>query len=450
MTTATDKKADLAGPGIGNYEDLEKILPSDYRSLLDPKETQRAIFAVKNYIEENLCKELNLMMVQVPLIVDVESGVNDMLDRDGSRTPIQFHISNDYGKHPIDAQVVQAATKWKRVALKQFGMKVGEGLCTDMRAVRKDYFLDHDHSCYVDQWDWERVITAEHRNLNFLKGIVRGIWKVLKGAEVHAQKLFPQLKTDKYPDLPDELKFLHAEEILDMYPDMPRKQRETAILQKYPAVFIIGIGWTLKDGYPHEMRAADYDDWVTETVSESGQPMHGLNGDILVWNPVTRRRHELSSMGIRVTKETLRQQLELSGQLDFLKLPYHQAILNDEIPLSIGGGIGQSRTAMLLLRKAHLGEVSVSVWPKALHDICGRRDVPGLVLTLKDLIRDYNPSAELLRRAVHLPKTAAHSLRLLQHRYTCPLVPGVFSFPHPKGCEAAWSRSGPSRLLFGS
>ncbi|MGB7621640.1 MAG: aspartate--ammonia ligase [Terriglobia bacterium] len=375
MSTVADKKADLAGPGIGNYEDLEKILPSDYRSLLDPKETQRAIFAVKNYIEENLCKELNLMMVQVPLIVDVESGVNDMLDRDGSRTPIQFHISNDYNKHPIDAQVVQAATKWKRVALKQFGMKVGEGLCTDMRAVRKDYFLDHDHSCYVDQWDWERVITAEQRDLNFLKGIVRGIWKVLKGAELHAQKLFPKLKTDKYPDLPEELKFLHAEEILDMYPDMPRKQRETAVLQKYPAIFIIGIGWTLKDGYPHEMRAADYDDWVTETVSASGQPMHGLNGDILVWNPVTKRRHELTSMGIRVNTQTLQKQLEMTGLTDFLKFPYHQAIMKSEIPLSIGGGIGQSRTQMLLLKKAHLGEVSVTVWPKILKEMCHKKSI---------------------------------------------------------------------------
>ncbi|MCJ7508030.1 MAG: aspartate--ammonia ligase, partial [candidate division Zixibacteria bacterium] len=245
MATA-DKKADLAGPGIGNYEDLEKILPNDYRSILTPKETMKALFAAKSYIEENLCKELNLMMVQVPLIVDVESGVNDMLDRDGSRTPIQFHISNDYNKHPIDAQVVQAATKWKRVALKQFDMKVGEGLCTDMKAVRKDYFLDHDHSAYVDQWDWERVMTPEQRNLNYLKETVRKIWKVLKGAETHVQKLFPQLKTNKYPDLPEELTYLHAEDILDMFPDLPRKQRETAILQKYPAVFIIGIGWTLK------------------------------------------------------------------------------------------------------------------------------------------------------------------------------------------------------------
>jgi len=371
----SDKKTDLAGPGIGNYDELEKILPADYQSLLSPKDTQRAIFAVKRYIEENLCKELNLMMVQVPLIVDVESGVNDMLDRDGSRTPIQFHISNDYNQHPIDAQVVQAATKWKRVALKEFDMKNGEGLCTDMRAVRKDYFLDHDHSVYVDQWDWERVITKEQRNLSFLKEVVRKIWKVLKGAETHAQEIFPQLKSRKYADLPDELAFFHAEDVLEMFPDLPRKQRETQLLQKYPAVFIIGIGWVLKDGYPHEMRAADYDDWVTETKSEDGKPMHGLNGDILVWNPVTRRRHELTSMGIRVDAESLKKQLELSGQLDSLKFPYHRAIVNNELPLSIGGGIGQSRTYMLLLKKAHLGEVSVTVWPKILKMMCAAKNI---------------------------------------------------------------------------
>jgi aspartate--ammonia ligase len=370
-----NKKADLAGPGVGNYEELEKILPRDYTSLLGRKDTQKAIFAAKNYIEENLCRELNLMMVQVPLIVDVGSGVNDMLDRDGSRTPIQFHISNDYNKHPIDAQIVQAATKWKRVALKQFMMTVGEGICTDMRAVRKDYFLDHDHSAYVDQWDWEKVIAPDERNLDYLKDTVRKIWKVLKGAETHVQKLFPQLKTNKYPSLPDELKFLHAEEILDMYPDLPRKQRETAVLQKYPAVFIIGVGWVLKDGYPHEMRAADYDDWVTETKSDDGRTMHGLNGDILVWNPVTKRRHELTSMGIRVNAETLRKQLEISHQLDFLKLPYHQGIIKNELPLSIGGGIGQSRTYMILLKKAHLGEVSVTVWPKILKEICAKKNI---------------------------------------------------------------------------
>ncbi len=371
----SDKKADLAGPGIGDYEELEKILPQDYKSPLTPRETQEAIFAVKNYIEENLCKELNLIMVTVPLIVDVESGVNDMLDRDGSRTPIQFHISNDYDKNPVDAQVVQAATKWKRLALKQFGMKVGEGINTDMRAVRKDYFLDHDHSAYVDQWDWELVITEEQRNLQFLTEIVRKIWKVLKGAETHVQELFPQLKSEKYPNLPDELTFLHAEDILEKFPDLPRKARETEILQEYPAIFIYGVGWPLKDGYPHEMRAADYDDWITETTSVDGRPMHGLNGDILVWNSVTKRRHELTSMGIRVNKETLKKQLEMSRQLDFLELPYHQAILNDEIPLTIGGGIGQSRTYMLLLRQAHLGEVSVTVWPKILKEMGRKKNI---------------------------------------------------------------------------
>ena len=370
-----NKKADLAGPGIGDYADVEKILPKDYTSLLDPKETQNAVTAVKQYIEENLCRELNLMRVECPLIVDVQSGVNDYLDRDGSRTPVGFHIRNDYDKHPIDAQVVQAATKWKRMALKQFGMKVGEGLYTDMRAVRKDYFLDHDHSAYVDQWDWERVITKEDRNLQFLTVVVEKIWKVLKGAELHAMDLFPNLKSNKYPSLPDTIKFLHAEEILERFPTLPRKQRETEILKIFPAVFIYGIGWTLDDGYPHEMRAADYDDWVTPTISKDGRPMHGLNGDILVWNSITQRRHELTSMGVRVNAETLRQQLELTNQLDFLNFPYHKGIINNELPLSIGGGIGQSRTYMYLLKKAHLGETSVTVWPKILKDMCHAKNI---------------------------------------------------------------------------
>ena len=370
-----DKKDDLAGPGIGDYAELEKTLPQDYSSLLNPKETQLATYAAKDYIEENLCKELNLIRVTVPLIVDVDSGVNDMLDRDGSRTPVGFHISNDHDKNPVDAQVVQAATKWKRMALKQFGMDIGEGLITDMRAVRKDYFLDHDHSAYVDQWDWELAINAEQRNLKLLRDVVEKIWKVIKGAENHVQELFPQLKIDKYPSLPDKLTFIHAEEILERFPDLPRKQREITILQEYPAVFIIGIGWVLEDGYPHEMRAADYDDWLTETTSQNGRPMHGLNGDILVWNPVTKRRHELTSMGIRVNAETLKKQLEISGQLDFLNFPYHQAIINNEIPLSIGGGIGQSRTFMILLKKAHIGEVSATVWPKILKDMCKKKNI---------------------------------------------------------------------------
>ncbi len=371
----SDKKADLAGPGVSTYEDLEKKLPSDYEPLQSPMERMKALFALKTFIEENLCKELNLQMVQVPLIVDRESGVNDYLDRDGSRTPVEFPCGLGLDK-PIRAQVVQAATKWKRMALRQFGCRAGEGICTDMKAVRKDYFLDHDHSAYVDQWDWERVITEKERNLDFLKEVVNKIWKVILGAARHVQEKFPVLATDKYPDFPETLQFFHAEEILDRYPDLPRKQRETKMLQDVaPGLFIIGIGWVLKDGYPHEMRAADYDDWTVETIEKNGQLMHGLNGDILVWNPVTRRRHELTSMGIRVTKETLKVQLKISGQEDFLNLPYHQAILNDEIPLSIGGGIGQSRTFMYLLRTAHLGEVSVTVWPRQLKEICAVRNI---------------------------------------------------------------------------
>ena len=370
----TNKQADLAGPGISTYEEVAKILPKNYDSILTPKETMKVLFGVKHYIEENLCRELNLMMVQVPLIVDRNSGVNDMLDRDGSRTPVEFPCGLGLERR-MDAQVVQAATKWKRMALKTFGLDLGEGLCTDMKAIRKDYFLDHDHSAYVDQWDWEKVITADQRNLDFLTETVRRIWKVLTGAEEFAQDMYPQLKDPRLPNLPRELTFIHAEDILEMYPDLPRKERETRLIRECPAVFIYGIGWPLADGYPHELRAADYDDWVTETESKDGRPMHGLNGDILVYNHVTGRRHELTSMGVRVTKETLLKQLEMSGQMDLVDQPYHKAILNDEIPLSIGGGIGQSRVFMLLLRKAHLGEVGVTIWPQELQKICTERNI---------------------------------------------------------------------------
>ena len=368
------KQADLAGPGISTYEEVAKILPKNYDALLTPKETMKALFGVKNYIEENLCRELNLMMVQVPLIVDRDSGVNDTLDRDGSRTPVDFPCGLGLPKR-MNAQVVQAATKWKRMALKTFDLGVGEGLNTDMKAVRKDYFLDHDHSAYVDQWDWEKTISADMRNLDYLTDTVKRIWKVFVGAEEFVQDMYPQLKDPRFPNLPKELHFIHAEDILAMYPDLPRKERETRLIQEYPAVFIYGIGWPLADGYPHELRAADYDDWITETVSKDGRPMHGLNGDILVYNHVTGRRHELSSMGIRVTAETLLKQLEMSGQMDLVTQPYHQAIINDEIPLSIGGGIGQSRVYMLLLRKAHLGEVGVTIWPRQLRDICAERNI---------------------------------------------------------------------------
>jgi aspartate--ammonia ligase len=374
MSNHDSKVADLAGPGISTYEEVEKILPTGYTPLQSPMERMKALYMVKEFIEKGLAEELNLQLVQVPLIVSKDSGVNDMLDRDGSRTPVEFPAGLGLEKR-IEAQVVQAATKWKRVALKQFGCKPGEGINTDMRAIRKDYFLDHDHSSYVDQWDWERVITSDERNLDYLKDTVQRIWKVIRDAGLMVQEEFPALKTDKYPQLPEELVFLHAEEILNMYPDLPRKQRETRIIQEYPAIFITGIGWPLKDGYPHEMRAADYDDWITETVDIDGEMAHGLNGDILVWNPVTKRRHELTSMGVRVTKETLVQQMKMAGLEDDLALPYHQAILNDEIPLSIGGGIGQARTYMYLLRTAHLGEVTVTIWPDELKEICAKKNI---------------------------------------------------------------------------
>ena len=366
------KQADLAGPGIGTYEQVSAALPSNYDPILDAKDTQKALQALKLHFEEGLCRELGLFRVECPLIVDKASGMNDYLDRDGSRTPIDFAAGLGLDKR-IEAQVVQAATKWKRFALKQFECDLHEGVYTDMRAVRKDYFLDHDHSSYVDQWDWEKVITEEQRTLDTLTETVKAIWRVLRKAEDIAYEMYPQLA--KYPKMPEELYFIHAEDILARYPDLPRKQRETAILQDHPAVFIYGIGHVLDDGYPHEMRAADYDDWISPTVSADGRPMHGLNGDILVWNPITRRRHELSSMGIRVTKETLRQQLEITDQLHFLDMPYHQMILNDEIPLSIGGGIGQSRVYSYILNKAALGEVSVTVWPQPLHDICNEKNI---------------------------------------------------------------------------
>jgi aspartate--ammonia ligase len=369
-----DKVQDLAGPGISTYEEVARVLPQNYESQLGRKETQKAIYDVKEYIEKGLAKELNLMLVQVPLIVEASSGMNDMLDRDGSRTPVEFNCGLGIDE-PVHASIVQAATKWKRWALRQFECDVHEGINTDMRAVRKDYFLDHDHSSYVDQWDWEQVITADDRNLEYLTTVVKKIWKVITGAENMVLDKYPALKDPRFPPLPEELHFIHAEEILAKYPDLPRKERETKIVEEYGAVFIYGIGWVLDDGYPHEMRAADYDDWVTPTIEKEGKLMHGLNGDILVFNHVTGRRHELTSMGIRVTAETLVEQMKLADREDELSQPYHQMILKDEIPLSIGGGIGQSRIQMLLLRKAHLGEVSTTVWPQQLHEVCEQRNI---------------------------------------------------------------------------
>jgi aspartate--ammonia ligase len=261
------------------------------------------------------------------------------------------------------------------MALSQFEMQPGEGLYTDMHAIRKDYFLDHDHSAFVDQWDWERAIRSEDRNLEYLTDVVQRIWRVLKDAEQRVRGLFPALASSPYPELPEEITFIHAEELLERYPALSRKERETVALREHPALFIYGIGWPLADGLPHELRAADYDDWASEVRLADGTVTHGLNGDILVMNPVTGRRHELSSMGIRVDAASLQKQLEMSGQLDLLRHDYHQAILKDDLLQSIGGGIGQSRTYMLLLGKAHIGEVSVSVWPEILKDMCRRRNI---------------------------------------------------------------------------
>lgn len=370
------KRAQMNGPGTGDYDKLKHTLPDNYTSLLDRKQTQHAQHLAKRMIEDGLLRELNLMPVQVPLLVTKESSLNDMLDRGGGRTPIEFTIENDKPEHEVHAQVVQAVTKWKRKALLEFGLTTpGEGLITDMRAVRKDYFLDHDHSSYVDQWDWEKTITEEQRNLETLTDVVKKIYKVIKDTErtLHAQ--FPQLDDPRYPDLPDDIKFIHAEDLLEMFPDLPRKERETAILKQEGAVFLYGIGWVLDDGMPHEMRAADYDDWSTE-VEHNGKKYHGLNGDILVWNPVTNRRHELSSMGVRVDAEQLRVQMSMANRTDdWANLEYHKGILTGEYPLSIGGGIGQGRVMMLLLKKAHIGEVTVTVWPEKLNEICREKNI---------------------------------------------------------------------------
>jgi aspartate--ammonia ligase len=238
MSTTTEKQADLAGPGIGSYEEVASVLPDNYAPLLGPRETMLALYAAKRLIEDRLCERLDLTLVQVPLIVESSTGVNDYLDRDGSRTPIRFHISNDYDVHPIEAEVVQAATKWKRLALRQFGLAPGEGILTDMRAVRKDYFLDHDHSAYVDQWDWERAILPEQRTLEYLTETVKVIWSVLKEADRFLREHWPALADPRYPELPDELEFVHAEDILAAYPDLPRKKRETQFVRDHPAVFI--------------------------------------------------------------------------------------------------------------------------------------------------------------------------------------------------------------------
>lgn len=368
------KTAGLAGPGTGTYEEVARTLPGDYKAPLSRMDTQRAVTVIKRFIEDHLCKALNLDMVQAPLIVDRESGLNDGLGREGAWGPVAFPCGLGL-QSPVQAEVLQASAKWKRMALSQFQCLPGEGICTDMRAVRKDCFLDHDHSCCVDTWDWELHISAHQRDLDFLKATVRQVWKVICAAGLHAAECFPELQEAGHPPFPDDLTFIHAEDLQEAYPDLAPRDRETAILQNYPAVFILGLGWPLRDGRPHRRKAADCDDWAADTSASSGKATHGLNGDLLVWNPVTRRRHRLSSVGIRVTGENLENQLRIANQLDLLSRPYHRAIANEQIPLSIGGGIGQGRTFMYLLRTAHLGEVTVSVWPREFKEACARKGI---------------------------------------------------------------------------
>ncbi|KKP35780.1 MAG: Aspartate-ammonia ligase [candidate division TM6 bacterium GW2011_GWF2_32_72] len=329
---------------------------------LDLIETEKAIYFIKNYFQEALAKELNLLRVTAPLFIESGTGIND--DLNGVEHPVEFSIKACGG---CKAVIVHSLAKWKRLALAKYGMKPGEGLYTDMNAIRADEDLDAIHSIYVDQWDWERVITKEDRTIEFLKKMVNKIYNVIRSLELHVAKRYPETKAQ----LPLNITFIHTEELEKLYPDLTPKQREDEVCKKYGAVFLIGIGGNLKGGLPHDGRASDYDDWSTPT--EKG--FKGLNGDILVWNDVLKSAFEISSMGIRVDKTALECQLKLKGHEDRKKLLFHKMLLNDELPLSIGGGIGQSRLCMFLLRKKHIGEVQSSVWPHTMIEKLKKEDI---------------------------------------------------------------------------
>ncbi len=349
--------------GEGRMTDRRNLnLPDNYRSYLDLRETEKAIKLIKDHFQMQFVNELNLQRVSAPLFVLGRTGVNDHLS--GVEKPVHFPVK-DMGE---EAEIVQSLAKWKRKALADYGFQQGEGLYTDMNAIRPEEILDNLHSIYVDQWDWERVISREEKNLNFLKTIVRKIYRVIYEKETMICMEYPQLPK---PNLPKEIFFVHSEELEEKYPKYTPKEREDAICKEKEAVFVIGIGAKLKDGEPHDGRAADYDDWITET--ENGKK--GLNGDIIVWNPMLQSSFELSSMGIRVDKESLLKQLEIKGEMYKTQLDYHQQLLNDQLPLTIGGGIGQSRLCMLFLRKAHVGEVQSSVWPEEMIEICKKKRI---------------------------------------------------------------------------
>lgn len=333
------------------------IKPVDYRPLLTMRQTEQGIKLIKDFFQQNLSTELRLHRVTAPLFVLKGLGIND--DLNGVERPVTFPIK-DLGD--AEAEVVHSLAKWKRLTLAEYNIEPGYGVYADMNAIRADEELDNLHSLYVDQWDWEMVMTREQRNLDFLKDIVRRIYAAIRRTEYLVCESYSVIK----PFLPSEIHFIHSEDLLQMYPDKDVKERENLICKKYGAVFIIGIGDKLSDGKPHDGRAPDYDDWTTP----NSDGHKGLNGDILIWYPILNRAVELSSMGIRVDKEALLRQLKLTGQESRVNLYFHKKLLAGELPLSIGGGIGQSRLCLVLLHKAHLGEIQASIWPEDMVKEC--------------------------------------------------------------------------------
>ena len=330
-------------------------IPQDYKPLLSLEQTELGIKNIKDFFQINLSSELRLRRVTAPLFVESGTGIND--DLNGIERPVRFPIK-DLGDK--SAEIVHSLAKWKRLTLADYEIEKGFGIYTDMNAIRADEELDNTHSLYVDQWDWELVIGENDRSIYFLKQIVRRIYAAMLRTEYLVYELFPAIK----PQLPCEITFIHAEELLQRYPDMNDKQREDAITKEYGAVFVMGIGAPLSNGLPHDGRAPDYDDW--STINEEGYV--GLNGDLLVWNPVLNKAVELSSMGIRVDSESLEKQIKSVGQEERLSLYFHKRLINNELPLSIGGGIGQSRLCMFYLRKAHIGEIQSSIWPSEMKE----------------------------------------------------------------------------------
>ena len=336
---------------------MHLIKPEHYEPLLGLKQTEQGIKQIKDFFQVNLSTELRLRRVTAPLFVLQGTGLND--DLNGVERAVSFPIKDMNG---AVAEVVHSLAKWKRVTLAEYHIEPGYGIYTDMNAIRADEELDNLHSLYVDQWDWERVINPEDRNVEFLKRIVCRIYAAMLRTEFMVYELYPQMK----PCLPRTIHFIHAEELRQLYPHLDAKEREDAITKKHGAVFIIGIGCKLGDGKKHDGRAPDYDDYTTPGLNE----LPGLNGDLLLWNPVLDRSMELSSMGIRVNKEVLLQQLKEEGQESRLQYYFHKRLVEGSLPLTIGGGIGQSRLCMYYLRKAHIGEIQASIWPDAMRQEC--------------------------------------------------------------------------------